>query len=34
VLQKLTEENNFQNYSYCITLQKTIARLIKKRSYN
>lgn len=33
ILQKLTEENNFQNYSICTTLQKRIARVMKKKNY-
>jgi predicted Zn-dependent protease len=33
VLQKLTDKYNFKTYSYCTTLQKTIARLMKKRQY-
>ncbi|KAG7371069.1 peptidase M48 Ste24p family protein [Nitzschia inconspicua] len=32
-LQKLTDEKNFQNYSYCTTLQKRIARVLKKKNY-
>jgi predicted Zn-dependent protease len=33
ILQQLTDETNFQNYSYCTTLQKRIARVMKKKNY-
>lgn len=32
-LQKLTDETNFSEYSYCTTLQRRIGRLLNKRNY-